>query len=152
MSILHWMTSFFSVHLDPIRSLVRVLLPWLSFIHNCPELKLSLHSSELNSSGTDLTCLRAPTATHNKFCYSLNWSKSKLKLCYDRRSVGQSVLVSRNQLGLMTRFLLLSDSCGFVDMGRSLWQENGSAVYNCCWSSPEESFSGPSPRGLMTIF
>jgi hypothetical protein len=25
-------------------------------------------------------------------------------------------------------------------------------VYNCCWSSPAQSFSGPSPAGLMTIF
>jgi hypothetical protein len=27
-----------------------------------------------------------------------------------------------------------------------------SVVYNCCWSSPEQSFSGPKPAGLMTIF
>jgi hypothetical protein len=32
---------------------------------------------------------------------------------------GQSASLSWN-LGLRTRFLLLSDSCGFVDMGRSL--------------------------------
>jgi hypothetical protein len=25
-------------------------------------------------------------------------------------------------------------------------------VYNCCWSSPAQSFLGPSPSGLMTIF
>jgi hypothetical protein len=37
------------------------------------------------------------------------------KLCYDRQSVGQSVLVSGPHLGLKTRFLLLSDRCGFVD-------------------------------------
>jgi hypothetical protein len=41
--------------------------------------------------------------------------------------------------GLTTRFLLpyeirnTSDSCGFVDMGRSLWREDGSLVYNCFW-------------------
>jgi hypothetical protein len=64
-------------------------------------------------------------------------------LYYDRRSVGQSVLVSSTHLGLTTRFLLLSDSCGFVDVGRSLWREDGSAVYNCCWTSPAQSFSGP---------
>jgi hypothetical protein len=40
----------------------------------------------------------------------------------------------------------------FVDVERSLWQENGSAVYNCCWSSPEQSFLGPSPAGLVTLF
>jgi hypothetical protein len=33
-------------------------------------------------------------------------------LCYERRSVGQIVLVSGTHLGL--RFLLVSDSCGFV--------------------------------------
>jgi hypothetical protein len=55
-------------------------------------------------------------------------SKSKSKLCYDRRSVGQSVLVSSTHLGLTISVLLLSDSCGVVDVGRSLWRENGSAV------------------------
>jgi hypothetical protein len=43
-------------------------------------------------------------------------------LCHDRRSVGQSVLVSSTHLGLTTRSLLLSDCCRFVDMGRSLSQ------------------------------
>jgi hypothetical protein len=33
-----------------------------------------------------------------------------------------------------------------------LWREDGSIVYNCCWSSPAQSFSGPSPVGLVTIF
>jgi hypothetical protein len=68
------------------------------------------------------------------------------------RSVGQSVLVSSTHLGLTTRFLLLSDSCVFVDVGRSLWRENGSAVYSCCWTSPAQSFLGPSPAGFVTIF
>jgi hypothetical protein len=54
--------------------------------------------------------------------------------------------------GLTTRFLLLSDSCGFVDVGHSLWRENGSAVYKCCWFSPAQSFLGPSPGGLVNIF
>jgi hypothetical protein len=37
-------------------------------------------------------------------------------------------------------------------MDRFLWQEDGSIVYNCCWPSPAQSFSGPSPVGLATIF
>jgi hypothetical protein len=85
------------------------------------------------------------------FC-CLWYTESKSKLCYDRRSVGQCVLVSSTHLGLTTRFSLLSDSCRFVDVGRSLWRENGSADYNCCWSSPAQSFLGPSPAGLVTIF
>jgi hypothetical protein len=50
--------------------------------------------------------------------------------------------------GPKTRCLLLSDSCGFVGVGR----EDGSIVYNCCWPSPPQSFSGPSPAGPMAIF
>jgi hypothetical protein len=79
-------------------------------------------------------------------------TKSKSKLCYYRRSVGHSVLVSSTHLGLTTRFLLLLDSCGFVDVGCCLWRENGSTVYKWWWSTPMQSFLGPSPAGLVTIF
>jgi hypothetical protein len=79
--------------------------------------------------------------------YCLSWV-----LYYDRRSVGQSILEWSTLLGLTTRSLLLSDSCGFVDLGRPLWREDGSVLYNCCWSSPAQSFSGPSPVGLVAIF
>jgi hypothetical protein len=37
-------------------------------------------------------------------------------------------------------------------MWHPLWREDGSVVYNCCWSSPSQSFSGSSPVGLMTTF
>jgi hypothetical protein len=37
-------------------------------------------------------------------------------------------------------------------MGRSLWREDGSVVYFCCWPSPAQSFSGPSSVGLVIIF
>jgi hypothetical protein len=50
--------------------------------------------------------------------------------------------VSSTHLVLTTIFLLLSDSCGFVDVGRSLWREGGSVVYNCYWPSTAQSFSG----------
>jgi hypothetical protein len=95
------------------------------------------------------------TLLHSRLRLSFWISKSQMsksKLCYDRRSVGQSVFLSSTHLGLTTRFLLLSDSCGFVDVGRSLWREKWSAVYNCCWSSPAQSFLGPSPAGLVIIF
>jgi hypothetical protein len=41
----------------------------------------------------------------------------KLKLSYDRRSVGQFVLVSGSHLEPMTRFFFLSENCGFHDVG-----------------------------------
>jgi hypothetical protein len=82
----------------------------------------------------------------------LIYQKSKSKLCYDRRSAGQSVLEQSTHLGLTTRSWLLSDSCGFVGLGRPLWREDGSVVCNCYWPSPAQSFSGPSPIGLVAIF
>jgi hypothetical protein len=35
-------------------------------------------------------------------------------------------------------------------MQHPLWWEGESVVYSCYWSSPAQSFSGPSPAGLMT--
>jgi hypothetical protein len=35
-------------------------------------------------------------------------------------------------------------------MGHCLWRVNRSAVYNCCWCSPAQSFLGPSPAELVT--
>jgi hypothetical protein len=77
---------------------------------------------------------------------------SKPNLCCDWRSVGQPVLVSSPHLGPETKFLLLSDSCGFVHVVRPLWREDGSVVYNCCWFSTAQLFSGPSPAGFVTTF
>jgi hypothetical protein len=73
-------------------------------------------------------------------------------LCYDRRSVDRCVLEWNTNLGLTTRFLLLSDTCGFVDVGRCPWREDRSVAYNYCWPLPAQSFSDPSPVGLATVF
>jgi hypothetical protein len=32
-------------------------------------------------------------------------------------------------------------SCKFCNMARSIWWEGGSVVWNCCWSSPAQTFS-----------
>jgi hypothetical protein len=80
------------------------------------------------------------------------WVSECLSLMYDRRSVGLSVLEWSTHLGLTTRFLVLSDSCRYVDAGRSFWREDMSVVYDDCWLSPAQSFSGPSSVELATIF
>jgi hypothetical protein len=54
--------------------------------------------------------------------------------------------------GAYDQILFLSDSCGFVDVGRCLWREDGPVAYKCSWSSPAQSFSGPTPLGFVTIF
>jgi hypothetical protein len=71
--------------------------------------------------------------------------KVKVKVTL-RLTVGQSVSLGvEPHLGLMTRYLLLFDSYGVVFVGRPLWRENGSVFCICCWPSPAQSFSGPSP-------
>jgi hypothetical protein len=57
-----------------------------------------------------------------------------------------------HSLKFQTRFLLLSNSYVVVDVGRSLWREDGSVIYICRWLSPAQSFSGPSPVESPTIF
>jgi hypothetical protein len=52
----------------------------------------------------------------------------------------------------MAKFFLLWDSCGIIDVGRPLWQEDECVVYSCYLASPAQSFSGPSPVRLQTIF
>jgi hypothetical protein len=84
----------------------------------------------------------------------MNKLKLKLKLHYDRQSVGQSVLVSGTYLGPTTNFsfsLKFSlDSCRVVILKRPLWREDGPIIYCCCWSSPAQSRSGLSPTELKT--
>jgi hypothetical protein len=121
--------------------------------------------SALSDERTGLSFTIAPgPRQRSNFWVQLQWDRdhvllsqipdlnSESELCYGRRSVGQSILEWSTRLGLTTGFLLLSDSCGFVDVGRSLWREDGSVVYNRCRSSQEQSFSGPSPLGLVPIF
>jgi hypothetical protein len=68
--------------------------------------------------------------------------KSKSKLCYDRRPVGQSVLASSPHLGPKTRFLLLSDSYGFV-VSSALSDERTSLSFTIA--------AGPRQRGHSQV-
>jgi hypothetical protein len=53
---------------------------------------------------------------------------------------------------LNSRFLLLSNRCGFVDVGHPLWRGDGPVIYNCCWNSPAQSFTSLTPAGLTALF
>jgi hypothetical protein len=51
-----------------------------------------------------------------------------------RQTVSRRVWLGMNHHSeAWDHILLLSDSCGFVDVRRSLWREDGSVVYKCCW-------------------
>jgi hypothetical protein len=125
---------------SPYSGFPKYFRPQLQATHsNCSQLNLS---SSLTNSVT-----HQPTNLH-----STAWPNPKSKLRYDRQPVDQSVLVSNTNLRPKTRFLLVSDNCGFVDMGRPLCREDGSVIYNRCLSSPAQSFSDPSPTELMITF
>jgi hypothetical protein len=81
----------------------------------------------------------------------------KLKLIYDRQSVGQSVLVSGTHLEPVTNFSFFSffftqlRACYFVAPSLTRgWVCN--LLYNCFCALPEQSFLGQSPAELTAIF
>jgi hypothetical protein len=37
-------------------------------------------------------------------------------------------------------------------MSHPLWRQDGSVIYNCCWPSPAQSFSGRSPARLIKFY
>jgi hypothetical protein len=81
---------------------------------------------------------------------SITKSKSKSKLCYDRSSVGQCVLVSSAHLGLTTRFCYSQTVAGMLMWGALSDERTGlpfTIPAGLC-----QSFLGPSPLGLAYIF
>jgi hypothetical protein len=90
------------------------LLNWISFFY-----KSHCHCHYQSTPGTGL---------------KLKSSQVKVTL---RLTVSQSVSLGvEPHLGLMTRYLLLFDNYSLVSVVRSLWREDGSVFYICCWSSP----------------
>jgi hypothetical protein len=61
-------------------------------------------------------------------------------------------LAIKHPSGAYGQIFLLSDNCGFVVVEGSLWREDESVVYSFCWHLPAQSFLGPSPVGLATLF
>jgi hypothetical protein len=89
-------------------------------------------------------------------CLTLGLASSPSNLSLSlmlRPTVSRPVCLGiKHPSGAYDQNLLLSEISGLVDMGRFLWWEDGSVVYNCCWPSPAHSFSGPSPVGLANVF
>jgi hypothetical protein len=48
--------------------------------------------------------------------------------------------------------IFLSDSCGFLDVGRPFWREDGYVIYCCCWASPAQSSRVWVPRDSRPYF
>jgi hypothetical protein len=90
------------------------------------------------------------TIPEQSLCYLRTKVKVKVTL---RLTVSQSVSLGiKPHLGPMARYLFLSDSYILVSVGRPLRREGGSVFCMCRWPLPAQTFSGPSPLGLATIF
>jgi hypothetical protein len=113
-------------------------------------LELSLRITKKTSCHFLFNHFGVPTLQNSIQFSHPNLLKVKVTL---RLTVSQSVSLGvEPHLGIMTRFLLLFESYGLVFVRRPLWREDGSVFCICCWPSPAQSFSGPSPLGLAIIF
>jgi hypothetical protein len=117
--------------------------------------KSSLHrlifKSQLNSLPSLLNHLRLPSQEipWNIFSAELSWAE--LYVTTD----GLPASLSWNNApiwGLRPDLYYLYDNYGLVLVGRPLWREDGSVLHIWRWPLPAQSFFGPSPFGLATIF
>jgi hypothetical protein len=100
----------------------------------------------------DWTWLGSPGLTAHYKCWLLLTHCWLVEVTL-RLTVSQSVSLGvEPHLGLMTRYLLLFDNYGLAFVGRPLWREDGYVFCICCWPLPAQSFLGPSPLGLATVF
>jgi hypothetical protein len=103
-------------------------------------------SQRVDPAGSHLRPRRSSPITRYALQWTIQYSNkfSSSSLSYIALNE-QSVLVSGLHLGLMTRFLLLSDICGVHIVGRLPWRDDGYVMY----SYNSLSVSGPSPAELM---
>jgi hypothetical protein len=74
------------------------------------------------------------------------WLKDKIEVMLRPTVIPQVCLGVKPHLGPKTSFLLLSDSCGFVDMNHLLRRQDRSVIYNCWWHSLALWIQGSSPH------
>jgi hypothetical protein len=117
----------------------------LKYFHNC------LHQSSGN--GFQRRTFHFLWVSELSQCLNCIYSllTLSLKLCYDRCSVGQSILVSDPHFWPSSKFLLMFDICSFLVVGRPPWWEEKPVIclYNCHWASSAMSLSGPSPAQIV---
>jgi hypothetical protein len=84
-----------------------------------------------------------------------NWlcfKSSQSHIVVDGQTVSQSVLASSPIWSSWPDIYYCLTVTVLYFVGLPLWREGGSIFYICCWLLPAQSFSGPSPLVLATIF
>jgi hypothetical protein len=77
----------------------------------------------------------------------------KILLSLSLTTDGQSASLSWNKVhirGLYDHIFIIVRQLRVCWCG-ALWREDGSVIYNCCWTSPAQSFSGSNPVRLAII-
>jgi hypothetical protein len=85
--------------------------------------------------------------------FSQPQSESESELVYDWRFTANQFVLATSPFRPTTRiFIFLLNTCGYIPYVTSSLTRGWSVVYNCCWFSPAQSFSSPSPARFMTTF
>jgi hypothetical protein len=80
-------------------------------------------------------------------------SESESELLYDWRFTASQFVLATSPLRPTTRiFIFQLNISGYRPYVTSFLTREWVCCYSCCWSSSAQSFSDPSPAGLMTTF
>jgi hypothetical protein len=101
------------------------------------------HAQVLSSQPPVQNCLKRKLTT--------NWVRVRVTLRL-AITASQFVLATSPLRLTISNFIFQLNTCGYSHYVRSSLTRGWFRRYNCCWSSPAQSFSDPSPAELKTLF
>jgi hypothetical protein len=79
-------------------------------------------------------------------------AESESELLYDWQFTTNQFILATSPLKPTTGIFIFQLNTCVWSLCNIFTREDGSVVYNYCWSLPAQSFTGPSPAELMTTF
>jgi hypothetical protein len=86
------------------------------------------------------------------FSWGLNIVRVRVRVTLDWRFSANQFILATSPLRMTTRKFLIWILALIVHMEHSTLSVAVYVLYNSCWPSPAQSFSGPTPAGLVTRF